>query len=267
MKRLLIFTFAVACGLLAAYLSFSKSTVPAMSAVASPSEPLPVVNVLVSSTSIPRGSVLDEGSFQWQEWPEAALSEGLVTFQTNPEVVNELSGKMVRNDIGKGEPIRLDKIVNGDDNYLASLLSDGMRAVTVVISASHSGGGFLSPDDRVDVVHTKSRPDRSGAVSGKSRTLLRNVRILKIGTPDVQGSPSFGKSKTATLEVLPEQVELLSAAESTGSISLALRPMSELGSDPMPAPVTVGAENVRSRSMIKIIGSGEVSYVEPRTAD
>src|SRR3546814_15593968 len=86
---------------------------------------------------------------------------------------------------------------------MSSLLPAGKRAVATAISVATGAGGFVLPNDRVDVIMVrKSDDDRY-----LTENILTNVRVLAIdqqiqenqdGTKAVVGT-------TATLELTPEQ--------------------------------------------------------------
>jgi pilus assembly protein CpaB len=92
----------------------------------------------------------------------------------------------------------------------------------VRISAESTAGGFILPNDRVDVLHSDGK-------SSVSHTILSNVRVLAIDqVVDDTSKKNDTKSanvvgKTATLELDPSQAEILNAAQSAGTLSLSLR--------------------------------------------
>ncbi|HEX5500366.1 MAG TPA: Flp pilus assembly protein CpaB, partial [Thermomicrobiales bacterium] len=154
---------------------------------------------------------------------------------SQPNAVQKLSGMIVRVPFVAGEPIRESKLVNAKGSgFMAAILPSGMRAVSTQISPETGAGGFILPNDHVDVILTR----RAGAakVAGgdvpSSETILSNVRVLAIdqtikeknGQKDVIG-------KTATLELTPKQAETLTLAQHLGSLSLALRSITDARRD------------------------------------
>ena len=82
-----------------------------------------------------------------------------------------------------GEPLRRDRLVKGPHSgFLAAILSKGSRAVAINIDTqgSSEAGGFILPNDRVDVIHIFQD---EGAVRNSfvSQTILTNIRVLAIG--------------------------------------------------------------------------------------
>ena len=111
--------------------------------------------------------------------------------------------------------------------FMAAILPKGMRAVAIDISAVTSAGGFILPDDRVDVVLTrrdKAAEKSTGVEKFVSDTILRNVRVLAVDqTIDQKGDSKVALGKTATLELTESQAETLELSHQLGTISLTLR--------------------------------------------
>ena len=62
---------------------------------------------------------------------------------------------IVRTPFIAGEPIREAKLVNAKGSgFMAAILPSGMRAVSTQISPETGAGGFILPNDRVDVILT-----------------------------------------------------------------------------------------------------------------
>jgi len=125
-----------------------------------------------------------------------------------------------------------------NSGFLSAMLPSGMRAVAIGIDdkGNASAGGFILPNDRVDVIRIYRDEEQTRArgvsVDG-AQTILTNVRVLAIAqyleekTNEKDKSTALGS--TATLELTPEQAELIVLAErtsgGTGSLRLTLRSM------------------------------------------
>src|SRR5690606_12296406 len=100
------------------------------------------------------------------------------------------------------------------------ILTPGKRAVGIKVSADRGAGGFILPNDRVDVIMTrKLGNDDNGRPAYQAVTVLRDVRVLAID----QMSQEEGESKsiigkTATLELSGPQAETLALAEAMGDL-------------------------------------------------
>jgi pilus assembly protein CpaB len=191
--------------------------------------------VLVAAQDIPMGSVFNETLVSWQEWPKDAISDLMIVKSAVPDTAAEFKETMTRDSFLRGEPIRRDKLVKaGIGSYMAAILPSGMRAVAIHIdnSGDSSAGGFILPNDRVDVILTKrdKNPDRTGQPDiVNAEIILSNVRVLAIDqAPKEKDGQNAVVGKTVTLELKPEQSETLARARQTGTLSLALRSIADL---------------------------------------
>lgn len=224
MLRSVILVFAIVAGGLAAWFSISRSGAASEVSIATASPAsLPAVEVLVAATDLATGATLSGESLRWQDWPEASLSPAFITRAARPDAVAELSDMMTRTSFLVGEPVHEGRLMGAGSGYLSVMLTSGMRAVAVRISAENTAGGFILPNDHVDVLHTVSQMDPAGIPQVQSRVLLRNVRVLAIDQMIADGQSDSVVGKTATLELDAAQVEAITAAETSGAISLALR--------------------------------------------
>lgn len=215
-------------------------------------------NVLVASSSLPIGSRLNEDNLDWQEWPENAVADGFITQSTRPDAVEELSGSIVRLPVFEGEPIRSEKVVDSDTRIMSSILPSGKRAVSTEITVETGAGGFILPNDRVDVIMVRS-DEGSGFLT---ETILSNIRILAIDQriqEDDEGNKTAVGS-TATLELTPEQAQIITVAQQMASrLTLALRSVADVQD-----PDTGGANYLLSGdggSTIQLIRSGEITNI------
>ena len=226
-KRIAILALALFAALGAAFMA--KKMLNGKNQVAQKSaEPqIEVVQVLVAADEIHAGQVIEEGAVKWQKWPKSALSSKYISDDVSPDGVEEATGSTARATFTKGEPIIQSKLVKaGGSGYMSAILPAGMRAVSIKISPETGAGGFILPNDRVDVVLTKSENGRgSRGQNFTNDTILSNVRVLAIDQSDPQKDDE-GKvviGKTATLELTQPHAELLALAESLGELTLSLR--------------------------------------------
>lgn len=191
------------------------------------------LQVLVASRDLEVGELITPDDMTWANWPEATVNINQFTDQEAPEAMEELTGSVVRTRMYENEPIIPQKIVQkGETGYMAAILKPGMRAIAVEIRSETGAGGFILPDDRVDVILTHDVE----IVLGQSRverpvttTIIENARVLAIDTIHVQGEGEIAMTgSTATLELKPKQAELLALGERMGTISLALRAVADV---------------------------------------
>ncbi len=176
--RLIILAVAVVAaglaGLLAMNMAGSGGVVTKVQSVI---EKEPTVNVLVSSANLPVGARLDEKAVHWMAWPQNGVVQGFITETDRPDAIKDLQGAVVRLPVFEGEPIRPEKVADSNSRILSSLLPAGKRAVATEISVATGAGGFILPNDRVDVIMV-----RKGQGTDKyiTETVLSNVRVLAI---------------------------------------------------------------------------------------
>ena len=181
----------------------------------------PTVNVLVSAMNLPVGSRLNADSIRWMAWPEGSVVEGVITEQNRPNALTELGGAVVRLPMFEGEPVRAEKIADANSRIMSSLLPSGKRAVATDISVSTGAGGFILPNDRVDIVRIVR--DEQGGDTYTSETILKNMRVLAIGQNiQEKNGEKVVVGSNATLEVSQAQAEKLILAQRVGQLSLVL---------------------------------------------
>jgi len=224
--RLVVLGVALAAGGIAAFLA-SSGDVPKPEAPA-PVAQLETVDVLIAKNDIGMGTAVSAQDFQWQAWPAATTGGSYVTKKDKPNAVEEFAGSITRAPFTAGEPIREAKLIKADGSagFMAAILPSGMRAVSTEISPETGAGGFILPNDRVDVILSRrERADaRGGGENTTSETILVNVRILAIDqTVEEKNGQRVVVGKTATLELNPRQAETLAVSRQSGTLSLALR--------------------------------------------
>lgn len=234
--RIILLLVALVAGGLAAFLVTRGRPAPPQPVQAQVVEQK-LTQVLVAKTPIGMGERLGPDTLEWQEWPEKALRAEYVTSAAMPEAPDQLAGAVARFEFFPGEPIREAKLVRSDQGYLSAVLAEGMRGVSVGVSAEAGAGGFIVPNDRVDVVLT-SQTD----TGQHSQVILSNVRVLAIGArlgemgssggQEVPDNPApkpvvFDRDTIATLELDPGQAETLINASTAGQLSLTLRSVAD----------------------------------------
>lgn len=227
--RIVVLVIALGAGGVAAYLASGFDNKPAP--VLPVAEKLPTVEVLVAKNDIQLGQAVKPEDLQWQTWPAATASSAFIRRDNRPEAQTQIAGSIARVPLMQGEPIREQKLVKAEGSgFMAAILPSGMRAVSTEISAETGAGGFILPNDRVDIVLTRrlKNPDTNGPTGGNdlilSEVILTNIRVLAIDqAPKEKDGQNAVVGKTVTLELKPDQVAALSAARQGGTLTLALR--------------------------------------------
>ncbi|HEX4298796.1 MAG TPA: Flp pilus assembly protein CpaB [Devosia sp.] len=262
-SRILLLVVALVAGGLAAFLATRGG--------GQPEAPAPQVaqdnhtQVLVAKADIGVGERLSDQDVGWQDWPESGVQSGYITQSATPQAISDMKGAVARFEIFPGEPIQQAKLVRSDQGYLSAVLDKGMRGVSISVDASSASGGFIVPNDHVDVILTHA--DASG--SQTSETILSNVRVLavntrlgetgKTGAPDDPNDPKaeiFANTAIATLELDPSQAETVVNAAQLGKLALSLRSIVDF--TPAPGDNT----NIRRNAPIRIIRYGLEANVQ-----
>jgi pilus assembly protein CpaB len=224
--RVVVLVVALAAGGVAAFLVSSgddKKPAPAPAPVVQ----LPTVDVLIAKGDIGMGTAVSTEDFQWQAWPAATTGGSYITKKGKPNAIEEFAGSITRGPFTAGEPIREAKLIraNGASGFMAAILPSGMRAVSTEISPETGAGGFILPNDRVDVILSRrAGTDSRSSRTPTSETILTNVRVLAIDqTVEEKNGQRVVVGKTATIELTPGQAEMLAQSRQQGTLSLALR--------------------------------------------
>ena len=235
-SRIALVVVAVVAGSVAAYLAMQREPAPVPAATMPVQQvTAPMLQILVAKTGIAIGQRLSPDAVEWRDWPEAAILPDYITSTATPQAIPDMAGSMVRSEFYAGEPIRPQKLAPATSGLLSAILDKGMRGVSVSVSAESASGGFVLPNDHVDVVLT-----HAGGAGQISETILRNVRILGInanlgatagtgGTAGASdsGAKGFSDQAIATLELSPAQSEVIINATNLGKLSIVLRSTSD----------------------------------------
>lgn len=207
--------------------------------------------ILVATAPIGVGQRLSPATVQWADWPEGAVRDDYITVAERPEALTDITGAVARFEIFPGDPIIEQKLVRTGQGYMSAVLDKGKRGVSVAVEAASASGGFIMPNDHVDVI--SSRQSATGLVS---ETILTNIKVLAIdarlgetgttGEPPDPDNPNavFQSGAIATLELDPGQAEAVVNAAQVGTVSLALRSIADFQGGPEAAAQRT-SQNVR----------------------
>jgi pilus assembly protein CpaB len=261
--RLVVLGVAVAAGGLAALLAGRSDPPPQ---TPQPAAQIDTVEILVAKADIGMGHVVSPNDVQWQIWPTAAASPLFIRRSDRPDAIQQLSGAIARSPLVAGEPMRESKLIKADGSgFMAAILPSGMRAISTEISPETGAGGFILPNDRVDVI--LSRRDReaekqAGVDVHTSETILTNVRVLAIDQAvEEKNGQRVVVGKTATLELMPRQAEALALSRQLGTLTLALRSIVDAN-----APATTEGDDGRpnNRRGINMVRFGVTTMTTPK---
>ena len=260
--RIVVLSVALAAGGVAALLAGRSEPPPKPQAVQP--QQIASVDVLVAKSDIEMGKSISADDVAWQAWPLNANTGNFIRKSDHPNAVSELAGSVARAPFIAGEPIREAKLVKvKGSGFMAAILPSGMRAVSIGVSPESAAAGFILPNDHVDVVLTKRDREAEKAAGIEvhtSETILADIRVLAI---DQQLEEKNGQKvvvgKTATLELTPGQVEVVTLARQTGTLSLALRSITDAGK------ATIKSDDDKGkRDAVNVVRFGVGTVVTPR---
>lgn len=169
-------------------------------------------DVVVASGALVAGQVVGDEDLARRAMPARFVGASVL----RPDQVRLVVGQRLEAPVQPGEPLLWTHFALADGaGGLARTVQARGRAVTVQVGEAASVGGWVRPNDHVDVLSTFRDPQSHELAT---TTLLQNVLVLATGTPDDPGSRG-----AATVLVLPEEAELLALAQQMGSLSLTLR--------------------------------------------
>lgn len=263
-SRLIILGVAVVAAVGAGYTAMQMSAAPPQQIIVENTPAAPAVelsDVLVVQRDMGVGGVIND-QLAWQAWPADGVREGFITRDTEPEAMNTFIGAVARLPMFAGEPLRRSKLIDAGQAFMSSILPSGKRAIATAISPDTSAGGFILPNDKVDVIMTRRAAD--SAVEGfVTETILHNIRVLAIDQT-IQEDEEGRKVKvgeTATLELTPRQAEIITVAQQMADrLTLALRATVDAKEDAGPqAEYLVSGSG--SKGTVRMIKSGEITEV------
>src|SRR6202011_3200439 len=143
---------------------------------------LPTVEILVAKSDIGLGQTVKPEDVQWQIWPAATASNSFI--RRSDSAMKEVDGSTVGAPFIVAEPIRDQKLVRADGSgFMAAILPTGMRAVSTEISPETGAGGFILPNDHVDVILSRREKNPDPTNSSDivvSEIILTNIRVHAI---------------------------------------------------------------------------------------
>jgi len=250
--RIILLAVALLAGGLAAFFAMSGSSPDPVQTAAPVAQQ---TKVLVASRTIGLGERLNADSVSWQEWPANAIRPEFITNERLPDAPSQLEGVVARFEIFVGEPVREAKLVRAEQGYLSAVIGQGMRGVSIRVSPESGAGGFISPNDRVDVILTQSTD-----LGESSQTILSNARVLAIGPrlgevgasaqADGDEEKRFSADTIATMELTPAQAETIVNAQEIGTLSLVLRSVVDFATGP-------ASDAIGNNSTIQLIRAGK----------
>jgi pilus assembly protein CpaB len=193
---------------------------------------------LVAAHPLPAGTLARDDDFVAKPMPPSNTG-----FADTPEALASLRGSLIRNFLDTGTLITpADALRPRDRGFIASVLREGYRAVAVGVDPISGVAGLIWPGDHVDLLLTQDLGDKQDSSHrALTETILNDVRVIAIDQEMVQGASASNTTvgklvRTVTLEVAPNQAQIISAGASMGRLSLSIRSAANTTPDRQVAP-------------------------------
>lgn len=180
--------------------------------------------VVVAAANLELGTTLTPEMLTLADWPRGSVPEG--AFDKPDDLVKDPktgNSRIVKAVILKGEPVLESKLTPPDVERggLQAVIPSGKRAMTVRVNDVVGVAGFVLPGTQVDiVVNTQDLGNKGGTIS---KIVLERVKVLATAQETNPDKRKPNVVSAVTLEVTPQEAELLDLARSEGSLSLMLR--------------------------------------------
>jgi pilus assembly protein CpaB len=169
--------------------------------------------VVAAALSIPFATKVEGRHLRYIEVPPDVLPTGAFTS------FDEVEGKVSTTAIARGEILVKERFAAHDrGSTLAALIDKEMRAITVRVDDVVGVAGFLLPGNTVDVLAARKEGQRA-----VTSTVLRNIKVLAVDQTASANENEPVIVRAVTLEMTPEQAEVVVKARTEGTIQLTLR--------------------------------------------
>jgi pilus assembly protein CpaB len=173
------------------------------------------VPVVVAQTDMPEGATIDRMSLVVARWPVGTVPAGAFTS------IDSVASRVTRVRVFKGEALVPGRLApQGARPGLEVKITPGKRAMSFRVSDASALAGLIQPNSRVDVLLVGNR----GESRPFAKLVMENLRVLAIGTVPQRSTDGRAiNASVATVEVTPDEAEVLAIATSQGAIQLILR--------------------------------------------
>jgi pilus assembly protein CpaB len=151
------------------------------------------------------------------------VTESFLRVQDDGSVKDDPVGQRLRAPLKAGDPILASHFEAARETDFSAMINPKGRAVAIDVQERNAVGLWVKPNDHVDVLGSFRDPQSQ---SLRTVTLLQNVVVLATGKLNASTPPAGEEEKrytTVTLLVLPEEAEILTLAQETGTLTLLLR--------------------------------------------
>ena len=171
--------------------------------------------VVVAAVDIPYGVKINGFQLKIIDWPSESVPAGI--YSTMEQVIDKVS----RDDFYTDEPISEKRMsIHTIGSTLSTLIDKEYRAIAVRVDDVVGVAGFVLPGNNVDVLATKVDKVTNQSIT---QTKLQNIRVLAVDQDDSHEKNKPAIVRAVTLQLKPEQAEIMVQAMREGTIQLTLR--------------------------------------------
>lgn len=212
------------------------------------------INVVVAAADLPSGAIIHPENVRMAPVPREFAP------RNSFEKLDDVKDRVVTSAILKDEPVAASRLAPpGSGPGLAPMIPAGYRAVAVRVNDVIGVAGFIQPGMRVDVLASGRLP---GVDDSVTRTILQNVVVLSAGQvlqPEPKGQVI--NAQVVTLQVRPDEAEILTLTSGEGRIQLVLRNSSDSKIEPTPGAHLAAIYGSADRSVRNVVNQAPVRTV------
>ncbi len=208
-----------------------------------------LVPVVVAAVDLAEGTVVTLEHLSQRSVPEQFVTSSVI----KPDSASYVVGQKVQVAVAAGDPLLWNEFeTSRAAERLAARVMKRARALAVEVKGTTGVGGFMRPNDHVDIIGSFKDPLTNLPVAV---TLMQNVMVLATGkltgTTNVNLVPEAERAYGhVSLMVLPEEAEMLALAQGLGNLTFTLRNEDDLD-----------VLEERGRATLQTLLSGERSKV------
>lgn len=180
-----------------------------------------VNKIAVVAREINLGQKLNPEMLKLVDWPANSIPPD--SFKD----IAELNGRVTKVSLQVGEPIMASKLAPvGTQGGLSAVIAEGKRAITVRVNDVVGVAGFALPGNFVDIIVNTQKDVGSNdnrQSQDISKIVLEHILVLAVAQEVGRDETKPKVVNAVTLEVTPQQAEMIDLARSVGDLSLVLR--------------------------------------------
>jgi len=175
--------------------------------------------VVVAARDLKAGEKLTPDAVHETQFPADLLPKG--AFPSRETLFSGGTERILSASVAQNEPILAQRLIDASGSMVGRM-TPGMQGVTIRVNETSSVGGFVQPEDHVDVLLTQTgKAEANASHRPYTKTLLKNARVLATDQQTQRRQDAL-PPKTVTLEVSEDDAKKLTLAGTIGQLSLTL---------------------------------------------